>query len=423
MNSSAPQSAEIRNKLLFVFGTLLYFFANFQRVVIPGAIFNELQSELSASAPAITGLGSAFMYTYAVSQLVVGLLITRYGGKRVIAWGTVLICLGSLMFPCSHGLFMMYVSRVVVSMGCSTIYLSMVAETVAIAPISYPIVLGVVYLVGYLGSCMANAPVTACLNYTDWRTLLKFVALACGVISLCFWATYITLPKRMTQKASFDISLLFSFIKRRQNRVVLGISCLVFSIYYVMQAILGKKFLQDFYQIDSLHASWVLTAMSVVAAVTNISCAVLSRCCGNRRKVFMVFAGTCVVVSTLLLTSSIAFGWLSPWFSICFLTITVSASFSTITIALIKEFNPPELLSIATSFNNFSAYMAVAILGNLSGHLMNLFPPRQEGDLLIYGRNSYLAVLSVMLFISLIVLVNSLRLRETYGKDCSNQTD
>ena len=67
--------------------------------------------------------------------------------------------------------------------------------------------------------------------------------------------------------------------------------------------------------------------------------------------------------------------------------------------------------------------MAVAALGNLSGHLMDLFPPRQEGELLIYGRNSYLAVLSVMLFISVIVLVNSLRLRETYGKDCSEQAD
>ena len=71
--------------LLFC-GTMLYFLANVQRVAIPGTVFNLLQERLQVSAPWITGLGSAFMYVYALNQLAVGLLVERYGGARVIAF-------------------------------------------------------------------------------------------------------------------------------------------------------------------------------------------------------------------------------------------------------------------------------------------------------------------------------------------------
>ena len=48
---------------------MLYFFANLQRVAIPGSIFNELQSTLNVGAKYITALSSMFMYIYAVGQL------------------------------------------------------------------------------------------------------------------------------------------------------------------------------------------------------------------------------------------------------------------------------------------------------------------------------------------------------------------
>ena len=66
--------------LLILCGTGLYFFANIQRVAVPGAIFDLLQSDLHLSAPGVTALGSVFMYVYALNQLLIGLFVSRYGG-------------------------------------------------------------------------------------------------------------------------------------------------------------------------------------------------------------------------------------------------------------------------------------------------------------------------------------------------------
>ena len=85
---------------LILFGSALYFFANIQRVAIPGAIFDRLQEELHLSAPGVTALGSSFMYVYALNQLVIGLFVNRYGGRRVMLPGALLFCLGSLLSRC-----------------------------------------------------------------------------------------------------------------------------------------------------------------------------------------------------------------------------------------------------------------------------------------------------------------------------------
>ena len=60
--------------LIFI-GSLFYFFANFQRIAIPGAVFDLLQHELNVSAPYITAFGAIFMYIYAFNQLVIGVLV------------------------------------------------------------------------------------------------------------------------------------------------------------------------------------------------------------------------------------------------------------------------------------------------------------------------------------------------------------
>ena len=103
---------------LFFFGLMLYFVVNIHRVAIPGQIFSELQTELGVSASAIAGLGTSFMYIYAVTQLLVGVLVDRYGGMRVLALGGVVMSIGTLLFAFSPTLWMLFVSRGLIGFGC-----------------------------------------------------------------------------------------------------------------------------------------------------------------------------------------------------------------------------------------------------------------------------------------------------------------
>nr|MBP7212435.1 hypothetical protein [bacterium] len=63
---------------------IMYFFVNIQRAAIPGAIFDTLQADFKANAGQITALGAILMYIYAIMQLVLGVLIERFSGKKII---------------------------------------------------------------------------------------------------------------------------------------------------------------------------------------------------------------------------------------------------------------------------------------------------------------------------------------------------
>ena len=84
------KKAPIIEIILVILGSLLYFAANLQRVAVPGAVFTLLQNDLQTTAQSIASLGSYFMYVYAASQLVIGILIARYGGFKVITLGSIL---------------------------------------------------------------------------------------------------------------------------------------------------------------------------------------------------------------------------------------------------------------------------------------------------------------------------------------------
>ena len=404
--------------LLLVSATLLYFFANIQRVAIPGAIFDLLQADLHLSAPRVTALGSSFMYVYALNQLTIGVLINRYGGRRVITAGGLLFCIGSLLFPWSSTPFELYFSRGLTGLGASAIYLSLIDEIIRSFPGNYTIAISLAIMTGYAGGIMANAPFVAGVHLLGWQTLLKLIAALSIGCYLCFLVAGMGGGKRGPGRRISGVSTTFKgVLALRHNRELFLFSGINFGLYYVLQTVIGKKFLEDFCRFEPEPAAWILSLMGALSALSCVLFALLSRLTGNRRRIFCRAAGVvCFTVFTLV-TLCLAFdlgcaGMIAGLF--CLLALT--ASTSSITIPLLHETNPPELAGTAVSFMNFSFYLAVAIFGNAVGFLLNLYPPEQSGGIRIYSRDSYLAVFLMFALCSCVVLKYSLRMRETMGR-------
>ncbi len=405
---------------LILFGSALYFFANIQRVAIPGAIFDRLQEELHLSAPGVTALGSSFMYVYALNQLVIGLFVNRYGGRRVMLPGALLFCLGSLLFPLSDGAWL-YFSRALTGLGASALYLSLVQETIRIFRGNYNLLLSVVIMIGYAGGIMANAPFALCVG----RFGLSPVLYAAGGASVFFYLLYLLtgstlkLPSVRTHVA-IRFTNFFDVLRIRHNCDLFLFSGINFGLYYVLQTVIGKKFLEDFCGMNPGPAAWVLSLMGTFSAVSGFLLAVLSRLAGNRRRIFCRIAGTMCLSVFLVLTLLLLFDVRTDWIAAVFCLFATTASMSTITIPLLRETNERSLSGPAICLMNFSFYLAVAFFGNLTGLLMNLFPPESRSGILIYGRSSYLTVFSVLSLFSLLVFCCSMRMRETMGNSGEN---
>ena len=175
------------NLALIFIGTLFYFFANFQRIAIPGAIFDVLEQELHVTAPFITAFGAIYMYVYAFTQLINGVLVDRYGGFRIMLTGGIILSLGAIMFPMTSCLFIMYLSRGLIGIGSSMFYLSLIKELREVVPEkNFGIAISVMLFIGYAGGIFANAPFVYAMSFASWREILIVLASISAIAVLTF---------------------------------------------------------------------------------------------------------------------------------------------------------------------------------------------------------------------------------------------
>ena len=212
---------------LIIIALLFYAIANFQRIAIPGAVFDLLEQELSVTAPFITAFGAIFMYVYAFTQLINGVLIDRYGGLRVMLAGGIILTLGCLIFPLSDCLPLMYISRGLMGLGGSAFYLSLIKELrVLYSDKNFGMALSVMLFIGYAGGIAANAPFVSAMKYIGWREILLIIAIIM-IISVIVFASVLPVVKPPAINKHVELKLLpFEVVlHKRHNRNLFSFAC------------------------------------------------------------------------------------------------------------------------------------------------------------------------------------------------------
>jgi len=405
--------AKYRVPLLFIFGTVLYFCANIQRVAIPGAVFDELQMKWSLSASQVTAFGACFMYIYAVFQLFVGLFCDRYGGARVIAAGGLIFVLGGFLFSLADNYYLLCFGRLLTGLGASAFYLGLVAESIRFFKKNYSIIISVIVMTGYAGGIVANAPFSFAVRLSDLRMVLAGVAVFTLVAYLLYLAAFREVRKPpVRHDVLFSPGKFLAIMKSRQNWYVFCFSAFNWGLYYSLQTVIGKKFLEDYCRIPTGTAAVALSVTSVISSVAGFAYAVGSRKIGDRRRPFCLLTGFMTFSVFLLLVVLTALDIRNGMPALLFFCLASTASLSSIVIPIIKENNDSQTTGSAIAFSNFLAYILVAIFGNLIGGVLNLFAPEHAGHRLVYSREAYLAVFGVMLFFAAAVLRWALLIRE-----------
>ena len=401
---------------LILLGALFYFVANFQRIAIPGAVFDVLQQELSVTAPYITAFGAIFMYIYAFNQLVIGVLVDRFGGLRVMFAGGAILGLGALLFPISSNLPLMYFSRVLVGLGGSTFYLSLIRELREFfSDKNFGIAISVMLCIGYCGGIAANAPFVFMMQYINWREILLVIGgiVAAGVILFALLSTKIKFPE-INKNVKLRTLPFRLVLHKKHNRNLFSFACCNFGISYAIQAIIGKKFLEDFCMMAPSKASVVLSIMAVIAAIFNIINASFCKMCHNRRVMFLKNASVITFVSLLIICLCLIFNIRTGYIALIFFVLAGNASLTSLLVPVLHLTNRKMVSGTAVSIMNFCFFMTVGFLGTAMGFLLNLFTPEKVGNVIVYSNKSYLAVFGMFFLISVFELYKARKLSNKY---------
>ena len=400
--------------LLIILGLTLYFMSNFQRVAIPGAIFDVLQLDLNLKASQVTALGAIFMYSYAISLLFCGVLADRYGAIKVILVGSILFSVGSLIFPNISNIYILYLSRVILGAGAAAFYLCLVQEAKKCFPDKYfGISVSLMLITGYMGGVCANAPFVALVNKFPWQNILNILAFVTFIVAILFCLARNFLHQiPVNEHAKFSIEPFKEVLSKHFNHNLFVFAGLNYGLYYVIQTIIGAKFLKDFVNISADTASLVLSLMIAIAGLSGFSLAALSSFFNNRRVVFMRIINIMTSSIFLIISTCLLFNIKTKLIAVLFLMIAISGGMSPILVPIIHATNRYEVRGTALSVMNCCFFLSVGILGSITGFILDFFKPLQSAKSLVYSTNSYALVFIIFLLVSLIEMYNVFKLKD-----------
>jgi cyanate permease len=401
--------------------TGLYFFSFFQRVAVPGSIFNDIQTEFAISAADVTKLSAIYLFVYAAMQPFAGYMADRFGGIRVVLVSGLLLCLGSILFPLSQGEWGLYLSRALVGLGASTMYLCMVKETDHyFGGKNFAPIFGLLCLLGYSGGLAGTRPFRMLVENIGWRNSCMTAAIATCVILLCSWILMRKVNRdEVVKKTDHIFKSIGTVFKNRLNYPLLVTIPICFSIYLSLQATIGSKFLEDFCGISPLASSGYTFTMMLFTLSAMLLSGFASKMIGNRRKCFVVFNGISTMIAMMMILTGIIFRLHPSFFLVAFVLSATASGCTPVNASFMKELNPPDKVAISIGIFNTIVYVMVAVTAQMIGQILDMF---KDSALVtekarVYPPSAYITIFGIFLVFSIVAVVASFYSRETHGKN------
>jgi MFS family permease len=167
----------------------LGYFISYVYRVINAVLAPNLAADVGVNPADLGLLTSAYFFTFAVFQVPLGVLLDRYGPRKIEALLLVVAAGGAWVFSVSSSLTGLVIGRGLIGLGVSACLMAAFKAFVIWFPRQQlPFINGLQMAAGGLGALAASVPVEAALAVTDWRglfTLLGFLTLV--VAAAIFW--------------------------------------------------------------------------------------------------------------------------------------------------------------------------------------------------------------------------------------------
>ncbi|MEE4239941.1 MAG: MFS transporter [Desulfopila sp.] len=183
-----------------------YFLSYLYRVV-NAVIAPDLIADVGIGPSALGLLTAVYFISFASFQLPLGILLDRYGPRKIEALLLLFAGLGALLFARAESVTALIVGRAFIGFGVSACLMAAFkAFTLWFPRDTWPMVNGFQMAAGGLGALAATAPVESALQFTDWRTVFTILACVTAITSLLL---FLVVPEKTTSsnKESFHRQL------------------------------------------------------------------------------------------------------------------------------------------------------------------------------------------------------------------------
>lgn len=153
-----------------------------------GVIAPDLMQELSLAPQSLGVLSGAFFFSFAASQIPVGLMLDRYGARVSMSLLMGFAVVGSALFATAQTLFWLTMARVLMGIGCSCLLMGpLMIYTRWFSRARFATLSGIQIAAGTLGGIMATAPLAWIAMWVGWRGAFTGTAALAALMGVLVW--------------------------------------------------------------------------------------------------------------------------------------------------------------------------------------------------------------------------------------------
>jgi MFS family permease len=410
-----PRMIDVQPRLLPLLGWLtgaLFFFYAWVLRVAPSVMVEELMRDFAVGAAVLGHLSAAYFYGYAGMQIPVGVLLDRFGPRRlmtvaalVCAGGCVLLATGASLAVATAGRFLIGASAAFSLVG------SMAVAGQWFGASRFALLSGLSMAMGMAGGVFGQAPLRVAVEASDWRATTLALALGGLALSAAAWAT-VRDRWRGSGGVGRALAGLGMVLRHRQTWLIALVGLGTSAPLLGFASLWGVPFLETAYGLGRREAATLTSIVFVGWGVGAPLIGWLSDRIGRRKPPLV--AG--LLLQTAALAALVYVPGLPIWIvgGLCFL-IGFLGSAQIVCFALVRENHPATLSGTGIGFVNGMVTGAGALFQPLVGLLLDLAWTGQTSlGARVYEAGSYRLALASLVLCCLGGLLCLYAVRETY---------
>ncbi len=314
-------------------------------------------------------LSSIFFWIYAPMQLVVGLVLDRYGPRQFVIAAILVMSLGVALFALTDSIILAGLGRFLTGLGASFGFVSaLYVVNHWFAPSRFAFLSGAVNALGMVGAAIGGLALTSAIQTAGWRPIFFATALAGLVLFVVAAAFLRNANDQPEEPQSFMAPLHIVFFDRR-----IWWLALLCGLYYVPVGVFGGLWgnaaLMAEHDLSPVGAQTAVSMIFWGLAVGSVAAGWLSDRIGQRKWIIVSNA----TLAALAYSAAIYSSSTSITFISCMLFLGGLLSGAQIlTFAMAKEGHPKSISGAVIAFVNMIGVGGALIFQPLIGKLIDL---------------------------------------------------
>lgn len=407
--------------VIFGLAAFFYCYEYFLRIA-PPVMGEQIRAAFHLDATGFGVLLAFYYYAYDPLQLPVGVMMDRFGPRRLLFVACLMCVLGLYFFSnTTNQLSIAQLGRFLVGFGSAFAFVGVLKIASVWLPTRYfAVVAGVTTSLGMIGAMLGQMALPIWLEHTDWHTTIwqsAFVGIVLAFVILLVVRDHRSAAKPFPHQQVNVKGLIVDFVKLLKNKDVWingGIGCLMFLSLTVVAEAWGIEFLKVAHGFDLKSATWANAMVFLGFAIGGPIVGWISEKCQSRR-IPMICGSTlaCIVLVPLIFIANLPHPIV---YALLFLLGLVSSP-QVLIFVVASEIFPKVMTGTALALTNMICMVGGALFQPLTGKLLDIHWAKtllMENDLRVYSVSDFQFAMSMVLICYIVNVVLCWLLRESY---------